>query len=316
MIENVNFKGLDALKYSNLNIELIIIPSYGGKLASIKNKLTNREFLFQSKNNILKIPKYASNFSEYDSSGFDEVFPTIDACPYPDGSNKNKNVPDHGELWTLPWSYEIKNNSIKLQVKSPNFSYILEKEVSLDESSIKLNYNLKNLSKVDNFKFIWTPHALLNGNESTKIIIPKYLNQIISVEHSSQHLGSWGSIHSYPLTKSLKTNKLIDLSRLEDKKANNCEKFYFLDKLKENDYCGVDYTDTKEKLLYKYDVKKIPYLGVWKTHGGYRGDYNFALEPCTGIYDDLYLASKIKKVSSVEADSSYNWDFTMEIINY
>lgn len=316
MFENIEFKGLDAIKYSNDFIELIIIPDYGGKLASIKSKLSNREFLFQSKEDKLKIPSYASSFSDYDSSGFDEVFPTIDACPYPDGLNKNKLVPDHGEVWAMPWNFKIEENTIKLWVESKNFSYILEKQIKLEGNCVNFTYTLKNLSKNDNFKFIWTPHALLNGNESTKIVIPKYLDTIISVEHSSQHLGSWGSIHSYPLTKSLKTNKLIDLSRLEDKSANNCEKFYFLNKLKENDYCGVDYTDTKEKLLYKYDVDKVPYLGVWKTHGAYRGDYNFALEPCTGVYDDLYLASKIKKVPIIEAGASYNWDFTMEIINY
>lgn len=65
--------------------------------------------------------------------------------------------------------------------------------------------------------------------------------------------------------------------------------------------------------MYHYPAEKIPYLGVWKTQGGYRGDYNLALEPCTGVYDHLSVAYAIRKVSFVEPKGVFTWWFQIEI---
>jgi galactose mutarotase-like enzyme len=312
MIENISFKKLDAIKYSNEFVEIVIIPSYGGKMASIKSKESLKEFLFQASEDELRIPEYGADFSKYDSSGFDEVFPSIDICPYPDGPHKNIEVPDHGEVWAMPWIIDISEEFVKLSVTSKNFDYKLEKIIKLNKNKIKINYKVTNLGNHP-FKFIWTPHALLNCNENTRIIVPKRLDTIINVEKSSEHLGQWGEIHSYPLTLSKKDGKIVDMSRVEGIEANNCEKFYFTEKLEENECCGIEYEDTLDKIIYRYDTDKIPYLGIWKTQGGYRGDYNIALEPCTGVYDNLYIGDKIGKVPVIEGKEEYNWNFEIEI---
>ncbi len=61
----------------------------------------------------------------------------------------------------------------------------------------------------------------------------------------------------------------------------------------------------KCSLTYHYPVDKIPYLGIWKTQDSYRGDYNLALEPCTGVYDGLYVAHAIRKVASIQPYCSF-----------
>ena len=75
----------------------------------------------------------------------------------------------------------------------------------------------------------------------------------------------------------------------------------------------MEHTDNGDKIIYRYDADKVPYLGVWKTQGGYRGDYNIALEPCTGVYDDLYVANKIKKAAVIAPLGQYTWQFKMII---
>ncbi len=52
-------------------------------------------------------------------------------------------------------------------------------------------------------------------------------------------------------------------------------------------------------MTYKlgWDKDKLPYLGFWITDGGFRGDYNCALEPSTGYYDSIDIATKNGKVS-------------------
>lgn len=309
-MKKTTYKGLPAQIMENEYLKLTFLPTYAFKLASLISKKTDREFLFQSDENLLRVPSYGADFSAYDSSGFDEVFPSIDACLYPEGKYQGTPIPDHGEVWAMQWHHILApdGKSAKATIKSEKLPYIFSKNITLKDNQIAFEYTVENTDNED-FKFIWTPHCLLACSTDTKLLIPPDLNRIISVEHSSQHLGPWGTQHNYPLTQDIH-GQIIDLSKTEPESAQNCEKFYFTSS-NTSGWCGIEHTDTGEQLIYQYDALRVPYLGVWKTQGGYRGDYNIALEPCTGIYDDLYVANKIRRVSVVTAGEKYTWTFTM-----
>jgi galactose mutarotase-like enzyme len=308
MIREGTFKGLKSIILEHDDIKATFLPEYGSKLASLIDKKTNEEWLFQAKADTLTVPTYGAAFSDYDSSGFDEVFPSIDACFDPVTGTP---IPDHGEVWALPWDYDIQGEEIVFTVKSPVFPYTLTKRVRLERNRLCLNYAVTNDGDT-RFYFIWTPHALLRCDEHTRIIVPAGLNKIMTVEHHTEHLGEWGTIHSYPVTISQKTGTELDLSKMEPPSANNCEKFYFIERVPEG-MCGIIQENTGRTLMYYYPAEKIPYLGIWKTQGGYRGDYNLALEPCTGVYDNLYVAHAIRKAAFVEAKSMFTWWFQIEI---
>lgn len=306
------YKGLQSHVLENKQLQLTFLPKYGCKLASLVSKKTGREFLFQSSEKRLKIPAYGASFSDYDSSGFDEVFPSIDACPYPNGPFEGTRIPDHGEVWTLPWTSAFAPNgkSVKSFVQSQKLPYTLSRTITLKENEVIFEYCAENTAAID-FEFIWTPHCLLACTEHTQLLIPSNLTEVMSVEHSTQHLGPWGTHHTYPLTTDVHGH-VIDLSRTEPVSAKNCEKFYFT-KPNLAGWCGIEHTDTHEQLIYTYPADKVPYLGVWKTQGGYRGDYNIALEPCTGIYDDLYAAHKIRRAAVIPPKGKYEWIFKMTV---
>lgn len=302
------YKGITSIELENEYIKATFLPNYGGKLASFIDKKTNEELLFQSPKDQLTIPTYGSKFSDYDSSGFDDVFPSIDECIDP---VTKETIPDHGEVWALPWQVKEEETALIFTVTSPKFSYRLSKKVELKENRLCFGYVLENLGG-DTFYFIWTPHALLRASTNIRILVEQHLKKVISVEHSTEHLGEWGTIHEFPITKSKKTGKNIDLSLVEPVTVQNCEKFYFTEKVKAG-VCGIINDETRRYLKYFYPPEKIPYLGIWKTHGGYRGDYNIALEPCTGVYDNLYVAKSIRKVSSVDGYKQFDWWFHMEV---
>ena len=93
------------------------------------------------------------------------------------GPWKGIKIPDHGEVWSIPWDYRIENNSVLLNVYGVRFPYRLERKIEfIKESSIRISYKAINLSNFD-FKFIWAAHPLFNCNENTKIIIPKSVRQ-------------------------------------------------------------------------------------------------------------------------------------------
>ena len=306
------YKGLPAHLLENDQLRLTFLPQYACKLASLISKKTGREFLFQSPRTKLSIPSYGAAFSDYDSSGFDEVFPSIDACPYPDGPFLGTPIPDHGEVWAMAWqsAFSPDGKNVKSSVKSEKFPYILSRNVTLQNNDILFEYCVENTADVE-FKFIWTPHCLLACSPHTRLLIPDNLTQVMSVEHSTQHLGPWGTYHTYPCTTDIH-GKAIDLSKTEPVSAKNCEKFYFTSPNVAG-WCGIEHTDSHEQLIYTYPADKVPYLGVWKTQGGYRGDYNIALEPCTGVYDDLYVANKIRRVAILAPKAKLEWTLKMTV---
>ena len=306
------YKGLPALIIENEQLSLTFLPIYGCKLASLIKKDTGREFLFQSSVEKLIPPPYGASFSVYDSSGFDEVFPSIDACPYPTGKHATIPIPDHGEVWALPWKYTLHEDSLGLTswTQSPVLPYILKRELTLQGSEIRIHYTVENLDEGD-FEFIWTPHCLLSCSTDTVLVMPQELKEIMTVEHSTRTLGPWGTRHPYPITTSVKGQQ-IDMSRTQPITDKSCEKFYFTTPNKAG-WCGIKHVDNGDTLTYRYDADKVPYLAVWKTQGGYRGDYNIALEPCTGEWDDLYVAHKIRRAAVCTPHGKYEWNFAMII---
>ncbi|WP_257349006.1 DUF5107 domain-containing protein [Pseudalkalibacillus decolorationis] len=302
------YKGIESITLENDHIRCIILPSYGGKMVSFYDKKVKYEWLYQSNQDFLSIPSYGADFSKYDSSGFDEMFPGIDPGPHP---NSYKMIPDHGEVWTLPWSVTPTDVGIEMEVKSPTFPYTLKKSMRLTESGVDIHYEATNTSD-ESFPFIWAPHALMKLKSETLIDLPKGLSQIINVELNTKHLGGWGTLHSYPKTHSVSTGEPIDLSRLEPMETSTIEKFYFNEHLQEG-WCSLVQPDISRKLTYWFPIEKVPFLGVWKTRGGYRGEYNVALEPCTGVYDDVYLAEKIGKSSSIPPYGSYTWFLKIDV---
>lgn len=305
------YKGLPALKLENEHLLLLFLPDYACKMVSLVKKDTGREFLFQSAQNTLRVPPYGAAFSAYDSSGFDEVLPSIDACPYPAGLHAGTPVPDHGEVWALPWQHSLSaDGTLTAWTQSPVLPYRFTRRLALHGPEVCLHYTVENLSN-EPFAFIWTPHCLLQCTPATVLVLPENLTQVMTVEHSSRTLGPWGTRHPYPHTVSV-TGEALDLSRTKPAEDRSCEKFYFTQKNTAG-WCAIRHTDNGDTLTYRYDADQVPYLGIWKTQGGYRGDYNLALEPCTGEWDDLYVAHKIRRAALCAPNRCYEWDFTMAL---
>ncbi len=49
----------------------------------------------------LKPAGYGADFVSQDMSGWDEMMPTISACRF-----RNITLPDHGEVWGIPWNID------------------------------------------------------------------------------------------------------------------------------------------------------------------------------------------------------------------
>jgi hypothetical protein len=76
-------------------------------------------------------------------------------------------------------------------------------------------------------------------------------------------------------------------------------------------WCALKDSSTGDTVGMSYPVDKLPYLGIWVNEGGYKDQYNVALEPCTGALDRLDIAKQWKKVSTLKAKSEFSWYLNM-----
>jgi galactose mutarotase-like enzyme len=295
-----------------------ILPNLGGKIQSIYNKEKRKEYLYQSPWEEYKKSGYDTMFEDGEFSGFDEMFPSISKCSYPSGPWEGITVPDHGEVWSIPWDYKTEGNTVLLNVYGVRFPYKIERKIEfINDYSIRISYKLTNLSSFD-FDFIWAAHPLFNCNENMRIIIPKSVKKIVNTVPSNR-LGGYGVIHDWPVTTT-PDGLDYDISRISPESSKLYEKYYVSGKLSEG-WCALQDTKSGEVIGLSYPVDKVPYLGFWINEGGYVGQYNAALEPCTGALDRIDTAKQWNQMGVIKARSEVDWFLnivfgTSDIVNY
>jgi hypothetical protein len=313
-ISHQKYKNVDALLMESDFLAITIIPESGAKIQNIYDKDRRKEILYQSERKEFRRSSYGAKFESGDVSGFDEVFPTIDECLYPSSPWIGKLVPDHGEIWALPWTYTVDRKSILLSVYGVKFPYRIEKKVEfLRDNCFRLSYKAVNFSDFD-FDFIWAPHPFFVCEEHTRVVLPPSVKKVVSTCPLENKLGKYGSIHSWPVTET-STGEKYDISDvLHPQYAGKCEKFYAVDRPLEG-WCALQDTLSGETIGLSYPIDKLPYLGVWE--GIIEDRYVTALEPVTGALDRLDVARRAGKSAVIKAGSNYEWflNLTFETVN-
>ena len=144
---------MDCISLLQENIKVKVIPELGFKVASIVYK--GNEMLFQpTEGRYRKVP-YGSDFKTSDTSGMDEMMPTIEKCVL-----GCRSLPDHGDVWSVPWDVDICNGHIEGNVKLRSLPLRFSKAVKINnDDSIQMDYWVQNLSG-ERVPFLWALHGL------------------------------------------------------------------------------------------------------------------------------------------------------------
>lgn len=308
MIFETTFKNSKAVQLENEYIKIVVIPSVGGKLASLFSKKKEFELAFQNKEDEYKNAKIYDNFGCFDASGFDDAFPSINACMVKIG-DKEVEYPDHGEIWSGNFSYDISGEKVELLFNSSILPYCYKKIVSIENNEVILEYEITNNGSID-FPCIWAAHFLVNCHENIKLIMPDNTDDVINVTWST-YLGEIGETHSYPIALD-QFGKEYFLDRIYPESAKKSEKYYIDGEISEGK-CGIYYPNIDLTYKIHFDKNIMPYIGFWVTEGGFRGDYNCALEPANGFYDSIDIAAREGKVFILKALETLKFQIKIEI---
>jgi hypothetical protein len=272
-------------------VRAIVLPELGGKIISLVRLASGREHLISLPAGAkFRKPHYGATFVDYNNVGFDECIPSVAACTYPEGAFAGTKLPDHGDVWSLPWKPTIDSDQLSLSVEGRSLPYAFRKRFSLQDDELVLEYELQSKS-AGAFDYLWSSHPLLATEPGATILLP--LENAAFLIDSSQdgRLGVPGESCSWPVSR-LKEGGHDDL-RVMKTRGRASDKI-FTPRL-HTGYCGLHYPSTNESIVFKFDIDSIPYAGLWICHGGTgphnpREPYTIAMEPCNGRPDSLVQA--------------------------
>ncbi len=303
-------------------LRIVVLPEIGGKMIELTNKKTGRQFLLepQSADGLYRRGYYGANFEGYDTSGFDECFPTIESSEHPDLKGLRPNdfdiiFPDHGELWSLPWHYRIEDDALLLTANGVRFPYQFKKRISLTENQVEISYSLKNHGDFP-FSYIWSAHPLLKVQPGARLVLSDEIERVMLNWASDENMGEFCETLSWPYLES--GDKSVDYSMVQPRDFGKALKI-FTDALTVGG-AGVYFSDTDEHLLFQFDTAVNPYLGIWLCYGGWpegseEKHLTVGLEPCSGRPDSLEEAINRNEYSQIMPNENKEWQLIMNVSN-
>lgn len=146
--------GTGAISLDNSVIGVELWPQRGAKVGAIVDRRTGRNWL-----SVTDRPwgdATTSKWQDSDISGWDECLPNIATGVHPAA---RVDLPDHGEVWQRPWTYEIGSRGIRTRIDGNVLPYSFVRDIELVHETLVMKYRLENLSH-ENLEIGWAIHLL------------------------------------------------------------------------------------------------------------------------------------------------------------
>jgi galactose mutarotase-like enzyme len=297
----------ESIVLENQCLRAVVMPSFGGKIASLMYTQNQFELLFQNpKPEFTHAPLYA-DFSKFEACGFDDAFPCIDGEEVDIGGKKVR-YPDHGEIWTASFDYSLKDEKLFLSYRSKILDYEYSKTVYLSGNSLVCEYKIKNIGGIS-FPCIWTAHCLARYEPDMRFLYPAE-TKAVEMAFDSPAPETAGKKYHFP--HDVVDGENIDFTGLPKTEKGYARKYYIADQIREG-YCGYEYPSRNMRAELFFDPALLPYLGLWITSGGFRGDYNCAFEPSSGYYDRISRAGANKRLDYLDPGETRTFSLTIKL---
>ncbi len=307
-------QGFHALSLKNPILSLTMIPELGGKISSIRDLRTNREWLWNNAHLPYRHHVYGTSYiQEADTGGWDECFPTVAECSYPSEPWKGLRMPDHGEIWPNSWAAKVEGNastqlSISTEVQGVALPYEFRRTISLHANSptVRFDYSVRSLAD-SALNYIWSAHPLFVVEPGMQILLPE-----------DTPMRAWSSFppgfvsdkeeHIWPVHAKANGNEL-DLSHMPNTTAGIACKLW--SQSLSQGYAALVAKDGEFR--FTFDPIILPQVGLWVNAGGWSGTggepyYNLALEPCIGAQDSLEEAVEhYRQYKTLPAHEVHTW---------
>ncbi len=307
-----SWNGLTAWLLENQTLRVVIVPDVGARIVSIFDRQAGREWLLGPDTPPKGPPTYAQSYPDYGMCGWDEMFPTIIPCGYPAlGVYQGAALPDHGEVWALPWTREATSgDELCLSVEGRALPYHLTRSATLDEpGTLRLRYQVTNRGS-EPLVYLWAAHPLMAVDTDTEISLPPEVHEVYNV--MDRHpWGKHGDRYAWPNAISA-DGKQWQLNRVGPAALKDCRKFYVPPELPVS-WAGLQQRGNGPWLRLVWSKAELPYLGIWIDEGTYCKAPTVALEPTNAFYDALDTAWQNRRYATLPIDGRHEWSVTVRV---
>ncbi len=262
----------------NEKLHVVIMPELGAKIWQITYKPQVKPLLWHHPQLILAKVPFGSGYDDHFYGGWDELYPN----DMPETLN-GRAEPDHGEIWGLPWAYELELETedevtLHMWVDTVVCASRMEKRITLKSGEAKLHFRhrLTNRGDADQ-PFLWKLHVALAIDETSRIDLgAKMMYMDI---YGNPRNGQTQVNYPWPFLKDGNGNE-HDMRRVLPAD----------DKIKELQYatemaagwCALTHVREQVGLGLVFDLDVMPLCWVFGSYGGWRGQELVILEPATG----------------------------------
>jgi len=271
-------QGFEVFGLRNEAVELALAPELGAKIFSLRNLVTGYEWMWQPPTGMKLFPnQFGDDFATSTMTGWDECLPTIAPCDW-----KGRRLPDHGEVWSVPWAIDrefFDRGLLKTSVTLAVSPFHFERSIELHGNEIRLDYQLENLSNEPE-EFLWAMHPLLPVNDNFQLNLTDEMRNLLAGER-------W-----------------IDRLKFSTDKPGSVKTYAA--PLREGRASVVN-TAAPDRLQFEWDTTRNNTLGLWLTRGGWNGYHHVALEPANGAADSLTDATKVGRHGLLAPKEKQSW---------
>ena len=292
--------GFELLGLRSTGVEIAIVPQLGGKILSLKNRGSGREWMWRRPDGRrLFASRPGDPFETGTMCGADDCLPTIAACEI-----AGRPIPDHGEVWSRPCEVgHPQQNSLRTRLDLSSMPARFERAISLhDDHIVRIDYRLENLSD-DPHPFLWAFHPLMKIEIGDELAVP--VNEV-SVEVATLPGARRGDRWAWPAP-----TPGINLHRMDLGSQPGYAKVFATSLT--SGRAAVFNSITGDRLTFSVDADELPALGIWITRGGWRGHHHAALEPTHAPFDSLADALEAKACPIVNPHGSATWRIELEL---
>ena len=308
--------GQAAWKLENASVQVVVVPGMGAKIVSMLDKRNQVEWLAGPGERPFEPAPYGAIFTDQDMSGWDEMFPTIVACQYPDPkSDQMILLPDHGEVWAIPWHSEpTAKPALSFSVEGRALPYELSRKIEfVAESVLRFSYRATNQSDAP-ISTLWAAHPQFLVDSKAKIILPPEISRVCNVLPEDFGWGRLEEMFDWPETTRA-DGETIRLDAVGPPEFKQARKFYVPPGAKAS-WMTVLRQPSQNWITLSWDVNEIPYLGIWIDEGFIAAESVVAPEPSTGYYDSLALAIEKGRQMVIGPGKSVAWSLLVRFGDY
>lgn len=273
--------GFDAVVLENAAVRAVVLPSLGGRVWELEDKVRRRQWIWHREDVPLAKAAAGTPYDDVWAGGWEELFPN-DAA----GTFEGRALPDHGEWWTYDWTVDETTAGdaavLRLRTQSTVLRAACEKEFRLDAgaSSLAVTYRIRSEEALP-FHFLFKQHFPVLLHSDCRLRLPG--GRVDAVDPAFGTVLPGPGPFTWPHASH--QVRSVSLEIVPPRETAHRE-FVYVSDLPDG-WCGVDDARAGASLRMHFDSKVFPFTWLFLSYGGWRDVYTAVLEPCTNMPKDL-----------------------------